>query len=130
VQKHQFVVERANYYPTTANLLAVIAAIGEKNALELNSLKVQFNKLVVPYQAQLNQLSAHQKQLTQLQNGVSKSPKQWQHWFWVCIGGMVLFIPTIFLNRGRWSPRKARDDELRHEEDVARELRELVGAPA
>jgi hypothetical protein len=91
---------------------------------------VQFNKLVVPYQAQLNQLSAHQKQLTQLQNGVSKSPKQWQHWFWVCIGGMVLFIPTIFLNRGRWSPRKARDDELRHEEDVARELRELVGAPA
>jgi hypothetical protein len=128
VQKHETVVEEANYYPTTKNLLAVIAAIGEKNALELNSLKVQFNKLVVPYQSQLAQLSAHQKQLTQLQNGVNKSPKQWQHWFWVCIAGMVLFIPTIFLNRGRWSPRQARNDELQHQQDVARELNELVGA--
>jgi hypothetical protein len=43
---------------------------------------------------------------------------------------MVLFIPTIFLNRGRWSPKKARQDEAQHEDDVAQELRELVGANA
>jgi MFS family permease len=130
VQKHQDVVERADLFPTPANLLAVIAAIGEKNALELNSLKAQFNKLVVPYQSQLSYLSAHQSHLTALQNGVNKSPNQWQHWFWVCIAGMVLFIPTIFLNRGRWSPRQARKDEVKHRDDVDRELKELVGAGA
>jgi len=43
---------------------------------------------------------------------------------------MLVFIPTIWLNRGRWSPGKARDDEDDHEADVARELRELVGTPA
>jgi hypothetical protein len=43
---------------------------------------------------------------------------------------MVLFIPTIFLNRGRWSPKKAREDEDQHQDDVAKELKELVGANA
>jgi len=61
---------------------------------------------------------------------VAQSPKQWQDWFWVCMGGMVLFIPTIWLNRGRWSPAKAREDEKKHEADVAQELKELVGANA
>ena len=93
-------------------------------------MKAQFNKYVVPYQAELSYLSAHQNQLTALQNGVAKSAKQWQDWFWVCVAGMVLFIPTIFLNRGRWSPKKAREDEEKHEEDVAEELRELVGTSA
>ena len=130
VQKNQAVVERANTDPTLANDLAVAAAIGTANALKLNSLKAQFNTLVVPYQAQLSYLAAHQSQLTALQNGVAKSPKQWQHWFWVCVAGMVLFIPTIFLNRGRWSPRRAREDQEEHKEDVARELRELVGTGA
>ncbi len=90
----------------------MVAALGEKNALELNSLKAQFNKYVVPNQAQLAYLSTHQAQLTALQNAVvNKSAKQWKNWFWVCVAGMVLFIPTIFLNRGRWSPKKAREDE-------------------
>ena len=61
---------------------------------------------------------------------MAKSPKQWQDWFWVCVAGMVLFIPTIFLNRGRWSPKKAREDEKEHEDDVAEELKELVGSSA
>jgi MFS family permease len=130
VQKNQAVVEKANSDPTLANDLAVAAAIGTANALQLNSLKTQFNTLVVPYQTQLSYLAAHQANLTALQNGVAKSPKQWQHWFWVCVAGMVLFIPTIFLNRGRWSPRRAREDQEQHKEDVARELRELVGTGA
>jgi hypothetical protein len=32
------------------------------------------------------------------------------------------------LNRGRWSPKKAREDEDKHDADVAEELAELVGA--
>jgi MFS family permease len=131
VQQHKAVVEAANVpNPTGAELAAVIAAIGSKNALELNSLKAGFNKYVVPNQAQLSFLSAHQAQLTALQAGVNKSGKQWKDWFWVCVAGMVLFIPTIFFNRGRWSPKKAREDEREHEEDVEKELQELVGANA
>jgi hypothetical protein len=93
-------------------------------------LKVQFNKYVVPNQAALSYLAAHQAKLLTLQDGVAKSAKQWKDWFWLCVGGMVLFIPTIFLNRGRWSPKMARKDEDEHEADVAKELRELVGSNA
>jgi len=130
VQQHETVVAAADIDPSATNLFAVVAALGEKNALELDALKVQFNTLVVPYQKELAYLSAHQAALTDLQNGLAKSPEQWQHWFWVCVGGMVIFIPTIWLNRGRWSPKRARDDEAKHEEDVARELKELAGANA
>ena len=88
------------------------------------------NGPVWTYRTQLAYLSQHQDQLTNLLNGVGKSPKQWQNWFWVCLGGMVVFIPTIWLNRGRWSPAKAREDEKKHEADVQAELRTLVGANA
>jgi len=130
VQAHEAVVLKAATDPTLANDAAVAAAIGTANALELNALKAPFTTLVQPYPKQLAFLAAHQAELTQLQNGVKKSPQQWKDWFWVCVGGMVVFIPTIWLNRGRWSPKKAREDENKHDEDVQRELRELVGAPA
>jgi MFS family permease len=116
--------------PTGANLAKVAVLIGPKNTALLLKYNTQLTKLVVPYQKELNYLSAHQAALTDLQNGLAKSPKQWQHWFWVCVGGMVIFIPTIWLNRGRWSPKRAREDENEHEQDVARELKELVGADA
>lgn len=128
VQAHEAVVERAAANPTITNDLAVAAAIGTKNALALNALKHQFETLVQPYATQLAYLSAHQGKLTTLENGVHKSASQWKDWFWVCVCGMIVFIPTIFLNRGRWNPTKARDDEKQHEAEVARELRELVGA--
>ena len=128
VQAHEAVVLKAAVDPTFANQAAVAQAIGLTNALELNSLKAPFETLVVPYQKQLSYLAANQAKLTDLQNGVAKAPKQWQNWFWVCLAGMVVFIPSIWLNRGRWSPKKAREDEDKHEEDVAKELRELVGA--
>ena len=86
--------------------------------------------LVVPYQTELGYLAVHQNQLNDLLGGVSKSPKQWQNWFWVCMVGMFVFIPTIWLNRGRWSPARAREDEQKHEADVAAELKTLVGANA
>jgi MFS family permease len=116
--------------PSAANLARVTVLIGPRNTATLIKYSAQLTKLVVPYTAELNYLSAHQAQLTALQNGVARAPKQWQNWFWVCLGGMVLFIPSIWLNRGRWSPGRAREDETRHQEDVARELKELVGASA
>jgi MFS family permease len=114
---------------TLANLARVSALIGAQNTAQLIRYSSQLTTLVVPYQAQLNYLAAHQASLTDLQNGLAKAPKQWQNWLTVCLVGMVLFIPSIWLNRGRWSPKRAAQDEAEHEEDVARELRELVGSP-
>jgi MFS family permease len=116
--------------PSIPNIAAATKALGAANFALVVKYQTQLKTLVVPYETQLNYLAAHQSQLLALENGVAKSPKQWQHWFWVCVAGMVLFIPTIFFNRGRWSPAKARKDEEQHEADVAEELRGLVGADA
>ena len=41
------------------------------------------------------------------------SPKQWQHYFWIAVGGEVVFIPLIFLLAGFWSPKRARRSRAR-----------------
>jgi len=33
---------------------------------------------------------------------------QWATWWWVCIGGLIVFIPTIFTVTGYWRPSSAR----------------------
>jgi len=124
------IVAAANSNPTAANLAALTKAVGPVVFAKVVANLTKLKTLVVPYEAQLGYLAAHQNKLTSLLAGVAQSPKQWQDWFWVCMGGMVLFIPTIWLNRGRWSPAKAREDEKKHEADVAQELKELVGANA
>ncbi|HEY7009825.1 MAG TPA: hypothetical protein VH395_12835, partial [Jatrophihabitantaceae bacterium] len=53
------------------------------------------------------------------------SPKQWQTYFWICVGGQVVFIPLIFLMAGFWSPRRAREHEQQHEALVEQELEKL-----
>jgi MFS family permease len=116
--------------PSAANIAAADKAIGPANLALVVKYQTQLKTLVVPYTKELNYLSANQAQLTALQNGVKESPKEWQNWFWVCVAGMVLFIPSIFLNRGRWSPKRAREDQAKHDADVSRELGELVGARA
>ena len=50
------------------------------------------------------------------------SPGQWQTWWWVCFAGQLLFVPLSLLLTGRWSPRKAREDEREHEQMVQHEL--------
>jgi hypothetical protein len=53
------------------------------------------------------------------------APGQWKNWWWVCVGGEVVFIPFILLMVGRWRPRKAREDAEAHALAVQRELSEL-----
>ena len=123
-------VAAANANASAANLAALSKAVGPVVFGKVVANVTELKTLVVPYQSKLTYLSQHQSALLALENGVSRSAKQWQHWFYVCLGGMVLFIPTIFLARGRWSPGRARKDERQHEADVERELQELVGAGA
>jgi ACS family D-galactonate transporter-like MFS transporter len=58
------------------------------------------------------------------------NPKQWQTYWWICFAAQALFIPFIFVMYGRWSPRKAREDEAEHEREVRAELARLEPEPA
>lgn len=54
------------------------------------------------------------------------APEQWQTYWWIAFAGQVLFIPLMLLLTGRWSPRKAREDEIAHERMVDEELARLA----
>jgi ACS family D-galactonate transporter-like MFS transporter len=90
-------------------------------------------KLIAPYSAQLTALSkvppsvftylkAHGAAVTKAAAG---APGQWRDWWWVCFGGMIFFLLSVPLLRGRWRPRDARRDEQEHEAMVQAELAKL-----
>ena len=54
------------------------------------------------------------------------SPSEWKRWWWVCLGGQVVFVVLVFFMRGRWSPRAARRDFEEHERIVTEELAKLA----
>jgi hypothetical protein len=57
-----------------------------------------------------------------------QSPNEWKRWWWVCLGGQVIFGLLVFTMKGRWSPRAAKRDLADHERKVAAELaRALYG---
>jgi MFS family permease len=63
----------------------------------------------------------------EVQQANEDNPGQWQNWWWVCIAGQIVFLPFVFVMAGRWSPRRARQDEQEHEQNVQRELAALRG---
>jgi MFS family permease len=75
--------------------------------------------------ADLAYLNAHAADVAKAQKD---NPGQWQTWWWICFAGQLVFIPFVFLMTGRWSPRRAREDEAAHEQTVERELAQLAGA--
>jgi len=70
-------------------------------------------------------LAFMQAHATDVVNASASAPGQWKDWWWVCVGGMVLFLPFILIMTGRWSPRKAREDAAEHAKVVAAELAAL-----
>jgi MFS family permease len=88
---------------------------------------------VAPYAAQLTALSkvppaasaylkAHG---TAVQTAATQAPGQWRTWYWICFGGVIFFLLSIPLLRGRWRPSDARRDEQEHEAMVEAELARL-----
>jgi MFS family permease len=63
--------------------------------------------------------------VAELKAAVANAPGEWREWYWICIVGIAVFIATIFLMRGRWSPAAAQADEAAHDAAVARELQAL-----
>jgi MFS family permease len=113
--------------PSGANIAAAEKAFGLKGLTELAKYKTQLTNLVEPYIPQLTYISAHESALLQLEKGSAQAPHQWQHWFYVDLAGMVVFIPLIWLTKGRWRPSSARRDAEEHEAAVAEELARLIG---
>ncbi|WP_436778254.1 MFS transporter [Yinghuangia sp. YIM S09857] len=52
---------------------------------------------------------------------------QWRTWWWICVAGQAIFLPTAFLIRGPWTPRRARLDA---ETRAAARAREHDALPA
>ncbi len=77
--------------------------------------------------ADLDYLALHGEAVV---NAQKVTPSQWKHWWWVCIGGEILFIPLIFVMVGRWSPAAARRDVEEYERKVDAELASLRSSPA
>jgi len=71
-------------------------------------------------------LSEHAKDV---QNASAAASGQWKNWWWVCVGGQIVFLPLILLMAGRWSPRRAREDAAEHERKVQQELAGLSPEP-
>ncbi|MDX6218547.1 MAG: transporter, family, multidrug resistance protein [Frankiales bacterium] len=63
---------------------------------------------------------------TQVQKAQKDSPGQWQTWFLICALGQLFFIPMVFVLKGHWSPRKAREEAEAHEAMVDAELRRMA----
>jgi MFS family permease len=124
---HTAVAKRVAADPTPANIKAAEQAFGQKGLSELVTYKAQLTTLVQPYSKQLAYLSGHESALLDLKKGSAEAPHQWQHWFYVDMAGMVIFIPLIWLTRGRWNPASARKDAVDHEARVREEMARLIG---
>jgi hypothetical protein len=70
----------------------------------------------------LDYLAKHGKDVAK---AAEDNPHQWQTWWWVCVAGQLLFLPFVFILTGRWSPRRAKQDEVEHEQRVQQELAAL-----
>ncbi len=117
--------------------LAMLASIGaNKTAIDsVIAAAPELNKLK-PYSAELTALSKVPPSVSsyvstygpQVASALKVSPGQWRTWYWVCFGGIIFFLLSIPLLRGRWRPRDAKRDEDEHEAMVQAELAKLQGA--
>jgi MFS family permease len=103
-------------------------------------------KTIAPYSAQLNTIAPYGTQLKALaavppsalaylkahgaavQDAAAKTAGQWKTWYWICFGGIIFFLLSIPLLRGRWRTRDAKRDEAEHEAKVQEELAKIQAA--
>lgn len=64
--------------------------------------------------------------LAAIKTAAADSPGQWQSWYWVCFGGIVVFIGLIFVMQGRWNPGAAKRDARAHDRAVQEELERIA----
>ncbi|MEI8051909.1 MAG: MFS transporter [Actinomycetes bacterium] len=69
-------------------------------------------------------LLAHGREVLAAQKA---APQEWKRWWWFCAAGQIVFLPTIFLLVGRWSPKRARREREEHEAVIDAERERLAG---
>jgi len=125
-------------YAKTHDVIAAMGAVPNNLKLQVQGL-LTFSPLATAVQAgkpvsaaQIASVRASSPQLAQLLRDEKKivpaqkaSPAQWKQWWWVCIGGQLVFLGLVFFMRGRWSPRAAKADFEEHERFVNAELTKL-----
>jgi MFS family permease len=119
--------------PATAAALAANPLNPTADAKAVGEIAAAFHISPTAATARLTQLAsvpkADQAYLeahgTQVTTAAAAAPGQWKNWWWVCVGGEVVFIPFILVMTGRWSPRKAREDAEEHQRLVQQELASL-----
>ena len=100
-------------------------------------------KTIAPYSAELTTMAPYGAQLTALSKvppsalaylkahgaavtkAAAQTAGQWKTWYWICFGGIIFFLLSIPLLRGRWKPADARRDEEEHEALMQAELAKL-----
>ena len=98
---------------------------------------------IAPYSAELTTMAPYGAQLTALSKvppgvfvylkahgaavtkAAAQTAGQWKTWYWICFGGIIVFLLSIPLLKGRWRPRDAKRDEAEHEAKVQEELAKL-----
>jgi MFS family permease len=119
---------------TGAAVLSTISA----NQAAINGVIAAAPKLatVAPYAAQLTALSKVPPQAlaylsahaAAVQKAAAQTASQWKTWYWICFGGIIFFLLSIPLLKGRWRPSDARRDEQEHEAMIQAELAKLSGS--
>jgi MFS family permease len=108
-----------------ANPAAIATAVGEISRQAQVSPAVALQRLLAVSRVPSADLAYLTTYGPQVQKAVAAAPHEWQRWWWVCFGAEAVLIPTIFLLRGRWNPKAARQDEAAHEKMIEEELAAL-----
>jgi MFS transporter, ACS family, D-galactonate transporter len=127
----------------SANKAAITGVIAAGPALKTVAPYAAQLKTIAPYSADLTAMAPYSAQLTALSKvppgvfayltahgpavakAAAQTASQWKTWYWICFGGIIFFLLSIPLLRGRWRPRDARQDEADHEAMVQAELAKL-----
>jgi MFS family permease len=108
-----------------ANKAALAKAVGEIALAEKVPVTVAAQRLAALTSVPKADQAFLQAHATQVADASKAAAGQWRNWWWVAVGGQVVFIPLIFLMAGRWDPRQARRDAAAHEQRVQEELASL-----
>ena len=131
----------------SANQAAIAGVIAAAPALTTVAPYAADLQTIAPYSAQLTAIAPYSTQLTALSKvppqvfpylkahgaavtkAAAQTASQWKTWYWICFGGIIFFLLSIPLLKGRWRTRDAKRDEAEHEAMVQDELTKLTASP-
>lgn len=119
VQTHEALFNQLAKYENPSQIPPALLATAIKEVGIQTLLEAQ------KYSSTLILLKRVSPELLKLQADKNYAPNEWERWWIVCIGGQVVFFILLFSIKGRWSPRKAKQDIKEHEEQVKKELQSL-----